>query len=176
MSRRIILAEELRNRLNQLTTVRQEVNGVLLYRQVGERCPIEGMYVTAIGTEGHVKASDEKVKIVNEFFNRNPDHRYVKFHTHTVETVKKYGDYYAKHFSSGDIEGIKEQLKADKEYIAMLVTPEKMLLSAIDNPNLEVVSNLREYTENNRKITEEFRKIIRDLGIEQERLIGSKRR
>src|SRR3989344_6003264 len=156
MTRKIILPRELDVRLNNLTRMVEEVNGILLYRRHGELCPLEEIFMTGVGEEGHVQAEHDKILIANEFFRRNPEYKYVKFHTHSIGTITKYGDYYSDHFSEGDIETYKEQLKENKEFIAMLITQKTKLLCGIDNPVLEVVEDYPGYKTRSQAVEEAF--------------------
>ncbi|MEK6921368.1 MAG: hypothetical protein AABX82_05770 [Nanoarchaeota archaeon] len=91
MTRKVLLPKELETRLNGLTSLVEEVKGVLFYRPQEEYCPLEAIFMTGVGTEGHVQANPGRLEVVNEFFGRNPDYHYVEFHTHCEGTIKKYG-------------------------------------------------------------------------------------
>ena len=165
MVRQVILPRELEQRLSNLANlVEEEVNGILLYRRLKEYCHIEALITTGVGTEGHVIAKPEIIRGANVFFERHPDYRIVKFHTHTLSTIAKFGQYYATKFSQGDIDSNKEQIKYDREFMALLVTPEKKLLCGIDNPELVVLDNFRREVEI--AITEEIKEIARNLGYD----------
>ena len=170
MTRKIILPEEVNGKLDNLAGLVEEVNGILLYRRRNDSCPVEGLFMTGVGSAGHVQASPERIEMSNEFFRRNPDYQFVKLHTHSKGTIRKFGDYYARHFSQGDIDGIKEQLRHDEDFIAMLVTPEVKLLSGIDNPTLNVVGDFPGYKSRRDFISQEFRTIAENLGYDLDRL------
>ena len=121
MARKIILPEEINEKLDNLADLVEETNGILLYRRRGNSCPVEGLFMTGVGNAGHVQAYPERIKIANEFFKRNLKYQFVKFHTHSKGTIRRFGDYYSRHFSPEDINGIEEQLRHDREFIAMLV-------------------------------------------------------
>ena len=142
----VLLPKALDARLDDLTAIEDEANGVLLYRRQGgnsERyCPIVAVYMTAKGTSGHVQAEPQRIEVVNEFFQRHPDFHHVKFHTHSKGTIRQFGEYFAAHFSEGDIDNYREQLKHDSDFIGMVVTPSVKLLYAPDNPILKVVDEV----------------------------------
>src|SRR3989339_1491985 len=102
MGRKVLLPREIDRRLDNLTELVEEVDGILLYRRQGDYCPIEALFMTGVGSAGHVQAQPDRMEVANDFFRRNPDYQFVKFHTHSKETIDKFGDYYAKHFSQGD--------------------------------------------------------------------------
>ncbi len=166
MTRTIILPTELENKLNNLTNLVEEVDGVLLYRRLGDYCPIEALFMTGVGNVEHVRAQPERIKVANEFFRENPDYRFVKFHTHSKGTIDTFGVHYATNFSSGDIDVIKEMLRDDPEFIAMLVTPATKLLCGIDNPKLMVVNNSPRYRDRNQAVGEALRIIAGNLGYD----------
>ena len=166
MARRIILPRELDVRLNNLAGMVEEVNGILLYRRQEDLCHLEGIFMTGVGEEGHVQAEHDKIVIANEFFRRNPEYKYVKFHTHSIGTITKYGDYYSDHFSEGDIETYKEQLKENKEFIAMLITQKTKLLCGIDNPTLEIVEDYPGFEKRKQAVRDAFYIIKRNLGYD----------
>ena len=138
MGRTVALVDKFARRLLDLTRLQEEVNGMFLYKPQSSYCGIESIFMTGIGTEGHVRAEPERIRILNAFFQRNPDYRIVKFHTHSRGTIEKHGDYYANHFSQGDIASYDELLREDPDFIGMVVTPKRMLLYAPDNPKIQV--------------------------------------
>src|SRR3989344_3878293 len=147
MARKVLLPREIGQRLDNLTGLVQEVNGILPYRKQGETCPLEAMFISGVGSEGHVQSLPERMHVANEFFRRNPDYQYVKFHTHSRVTIARFGDYYATHFSSIDLKVIEGGLKENMEYMAMLVTSKTKLLSGFDNPQLVIVDDFPGYKE-----------------------------
>ena len=175
MARQVLLPRELESRWDNLTGLVQEVDGILLYRSQIDYCLLETLFVTGVGTEGHVQALPERIEIANEFFQRNPDYRFVKFHTHSKGTINKFGQYYANHFSQGDIDGIKNQLKEDRDFIALLITPETKLLSGIDNPQLVIVSNFSGYAQRSHTISDAIKLIARNKGYDISRLSATRR-
>lgn len=173
MSRVIVLPREIEKRLKILTSLKEESNGVLFYRNREGYCAVESIYMTGVGSEGYVQADSTKVRIINRFLEENPDYRFVKFHTHTKGTLVQFGEKYARQFSKGDISVIKEQFKHDPGFIAMLVTPETILLSGLDNPKLSVVENSETYEQNHENIELSLKKIADRPGIEQEKFKGT---
>lgn len=171
MPRKIILPRDIEERLRRLTNMKEETNGVLLYQRDGDECLVDYLYLTAVGSSGRVQAMSDRIKVANEFFQKNSQYKHVKFHTHTRGTVKRFGRYFAQNFSSEDRKGIKEQLMHNEDFIAMLVTPEVLLVSGIDNPTVEVVEGFPEYKERRRHVEAEITKIARELGVELEPLV-----
>jgi hypothetical protein len=146
-----------------------------LYRKQADYCPIEALFMTGVGSAGHVQAQPDRMEVANELFRRNPDYRFVKFHTHSKGTIEKFGDYYAKHFSQGDIDGIKEQLRYDRDFIAMLVTPKIKLLSGIDNPELIVVDDFPEYQNRSQAVSQSLKVIAGNFGYDISRFQATRR-
>ena len=175
MTRKVLLPKDMESRLDTLTGLVQEVDGILLYRRQGDYCPLEQIFMTGVGTEGHVQAHPERMEVANEFFRRNPDYQFVKFHTHSKGTIRKFGDYYARHFSQGDIDGIKEQLRNNRDFIAMLVTPETKLLSGIDNPELMVLNGFRGYQNRSQAVSQSLKVIVENLGYDISGLPATRR-
>ncbi len=169
MSRVIRIPQTIEARLKNLTQVDDETNGVLLYEQEGNVCNISTLFMTGHGTPGHVIADPNRVAIVNEFFARNPNVGYVKFHSHTRKTVDKFGDRYLRQFSQGDLDSYKEQFQSDKEFIAMLVTSETELTCGLDNPNIEIVPDTLDFIEKENQIAHQFSEIKTSLNIELSR-------
>lgn len=175
MTRKVLLPREIESRLDSLTGLVEEVNGILLYRQQKDYCPIEATFMTGVGNEGHVQSTSDRMEIANEFFKRNPDYQFVKFHTHSKGTIDKFGDHYARHFSQGDIDGIKEQLSHDRDFMAMLITPETKLLSGIDNPELVRVDTFPGYEKRSKGVSQSLKVIAENLGYDISKLQARKK-
>lgn len=174
MSRKVLLPRDIERRLDNLTGLVQEVEGILLYRRQGDYCPLEEIYTLGVGAAGHVRPRPEKSEVADEFFRRNPDYRFVQFHTHSKVTIERSGQYYARHFSQGDIDSIKDNLRQDREFMALLVTPETKLISGIDNPQLLVVDNFRGYAQRSYAVVKAIEIIERSMGYENSRLKATK--
>lgn len=175
MSRKVILPKELDGRLDNLTRLTEEVNGILLYRQQEDFCPIETLFMTGVGNIGNVQAQPERMEVANEFFQRNPDYKFIKFHTHSKATIQRYGSYYTCHFSQGDIDGIQEQLRYNRDFMAMLITPSTKLLSGIDNPELLIVDNFPRYQNRNKALDQSLKIIADNLGYDLSRFQATRR-
>lgn len=175
MARKVLLPRELEGRLDNLTALTEEVDGILLYRRQNDYCPIEALFMTGVGSAGHVQAQPERMEVANEFFRRNPDYQFIKFHTHSKGTIDRFGQYYARHFSQGDIDGIKEQLRYDRDFMAMLVTPETKLLNGIANPELLVVNDFPRYQNRSQVVNQSLKVIAGNLGYDISRLQATKR-
>ena len=164
MTRTVVLPQELSDRLDKLVMAKEEINGCLFYRRKQDFCPLEYLFATGIGTEGHVQSAPERIHVVNEFLNINPEYNFVKFHTHSTGTIKEYGDYYAMNFSQGDLAEFKSQFKDNPEYIALLATPKTKLLCGLDNPQLEIVSDFKGFTQRQVDLHDSLQKIAERLG------------
>lgn len=169
-ARKVLLPREISKKLTDLTRLVEEVNGILLYRRRGIYCFIDALFITGTGIAGHVDALLERVKIINEFFRVNSDYQFIKFHTHSKGTIEKFGQYFAKNFSREDINYIKKQLKHNRDYIEMLVTPEIKILSGIDNPELVVVNNHSGYKNKSQAVSQSLEIIAKDLGYNIDKL------
>ena len=169
MPRTIILPPELEQRLDDLAGLVQEVNGILFYRRQKDLCPIEQILITGSGTEGDVQTTDERIKVANEFFRRNPRYRPVEFHTHTKGTIRRFGDWYASNFSNDDIATVTAKLNEDPHYLALLVTPTKKLVASGDQSILRV-ETFPEYEKKGEVVRNALRKIAANLGCDISRL------
>ena len=158
MAREVVLSRKFESRLEDLTQLKEEVNGVLLYRPQGNYCPIESIFMTGKGNEGHVAADPKRMEVVNEFFRRNPEYDYIKFHTHSLGTIASNGEYFTTHFSEWDKISYDEQLKHHPGFIGMVITPKTKLLYAPDCPSLMIVAGFP--YEANERIQRELTKIM----------------
>lgn len=175
MARQVLLPSDIGIRLHNLTALVEEVNGILLYKRIADNCPLEAMFVTGVGNAGHVQALPERAEIANEFFRRNTDYQFVKFHTHTAETIRKFGDYYARNLSKGDIDLIKAHLKEDKEFMTLLITPETKILCGIDNPKLVMINDFPGYKEKSYRVGEEIKNIAKQKGYNLDGLLATRK-
>lgn len=164
MARTVLLPKDIESRLYALTGIVEEVNGILLYRNQADYCPIETVFVTGVGNEGNVRSVPERMRIANEFLKNNPNYDFVKFHTHSVGTIARFGKYYATNFSQRDIECIEEQIRQNRTYMALLITPETKILKGIDNPGLETIDNIPVLQKRGSAIIESLNLIARNLG------------
>ena len=165
MSRKIILPSELNLRLDSLSSLEQEIVGVLFYRQKEDFCPIEYLFIMGRGEEDFVMDDKERLEVANQFLKENEEYHFIKFHTHSKKTIAKFGDYFAYNFSSGDKDTIKSNLKIDKRYMAMLITPKTIKVEGIDSPELYFF-NYPEYSELNQEVNYKLEKIARKLNCD----------
>ncbi|MDO8555900.1 MAG: hypothetical protein Q7R96_01870 [Nanoarchaeota archaeon] len=166
MGRIVIIPQAIEDKLVRLTTLVEEVNGVLLYRPREQFCPCEASFITGVGHEGHVQADPQRTKVVNTFFERNPEYCFVKFHTHTQETIRRFGDVYATNFSSLDIAGYDEQIRNDQRFIGMVVTPRTKLVYGHDDPSVYTMESFPEYRLRGAIIDEALLRVARSLDID----------
>ena len=172
MPRTVVLTRDIASRLDNLALLAEETDGCLFYRQLGDYCPIDYLFMMGIGDEGHVRQQSDRVQVANKFFERNNDYKCVMFHTHSTGTISRHGNYFATHFSRQDIDEFKRQLGFDRDYIGMLVTPKTKLLYGIDSPSLAVVESLPGYVLRSRAVDIAINKIARELGCNMKRFQG----
>lgn len=117
-----------------------EENGV-------EYCVVMASYMTAVGSEIGISDTEGRGDVFNDFLEKFPEYRPIRFHTHTHETINNYRDPkypnrdLAHEFSSIDDEGMKSVLDDYPEHIEMLVTPYTQILkSRDDTPELAIVN------------------------------------
>jgi hypothetical protein len=167
--RKVILHPALDVKLTGLADLNEETDGILLYTRHGEICPITGIFMTGVGTAGHVKSAPERIEIAIEFFRANPAYQCAKFHTHSKGTIERFGRHYASHFSPEDTEIMRDQMRADRDFMALLVTPETKLLCGIGRPKL-IVEEFPDYAQQNRFVQAGIRAAARHLGYNLVRL------
>ena len=128
----IYLPEKIEQELFQLTTLRQETSGVLLFQEdYSANRYIAAVYKTGTGNESSVEGDSKKVLNFLRFCKENPEYGWMEFHTHTEETIRIFGPHYAKHFSEGDLKTIEENKRkfGQNDYDELLITPEWMVYS-----------------------------------------------
>lgn len=172
MSRKIVIPKDLRERYKKLTFLQNETDGILIYKQNGDTCLVSTLLMTGSGSSGHVISDPQRVRVINRLFEDDPSLRFVKFHTHTSETGRTYGEEYLAQFSTGDTEGYKEQFRQDKEFIGMLITPQVELLCGMDNPELTYCNSNAEIIAERTRVEGLYQNIQSELGMEFSRLEG----
>ena len=165
MPRRVLLPAAMRDRLHLLTQIVEETEGILFYRNQDGTCPLEGMYMTGMGSVGHVTTDPARTRVLNTFFEGHPGLRYIHFHTHTLGTVAQCGEYFANHFSGVDEATIAENLRADPAFMALLATPRHLLLAGRDDPALVVVPTPVDYEAQRRVISDDLHRVEARLGV-----------
>ncbi len=145
----------------------EEVAGRLLYRQEGNKCIVDGGYLTGSGTETSLSEDDEALEVVQTFLNRNPDWNQAPYHTHTRKTIDRHGDHFEQNWSQQDRDQIEEGMRRDPEYMAVLATPEAILVDGTDNPELKVLQS-QEETSYNEAVGDSLDKIADELGYEED--------
>ncbi len=166
MVRDVLISKGLEAQLDSLTSLGEEVSGVLFYREQNGCCVVENMFLTGGDEAGYVDIRSERADIVNEFLKVNPDYNYVEFHTHSRGTVEKYGQHYARAFSEGDMGAFQEKLNNSIDYMSMLVTPETKILYGINSPNFVSVEDFVGYREREQEISEALNVIAKNLGYD----------
>lgn len=170
MTRQILLPTELEKRLSESTYFRDETIGIMPYQRhfegQDEICPLEGMFMTGVGTEDNVKARSERMKVARRFFKENKGHRCVNFHIHTQFGIDKHGPKYAIKFSKGDDRIYQRGIEKDPAFILMIVTPEAILTKGIDDLEVYIVPDNPEFQNRRLQFAEKIRDIARNLGYD----------
>ena len=128
--------------------------------------------MTGRGNPGHVQADPQRIAIANELFSKHPDYGLVKFHTHSIGTIKVFGEYYATNFSQEDINIYEEQIKHDSRFIGLVITPQTKLLYGRNNPILKIID--QPIPKISYQINNEIRKIASQRGYELKNFISKK--
>ncbi len=182
-TRRLVVPKVIGKNLHGLTSLLEETKGALIYprgltytplKTLPEKDYVAYMYITGTGPPLCVPGDIRRNMVVNTFLERNPDYRFVDFHTHSKGTIAKYGKYYLSNFSPGDEEAIRDSFKNNPDYRHLLVTPARFKLVGRNPHTGEVVGqrftmeNYRGFQSFNQIIREAFAKIKKDLGYNLE--------
>lgn len=128
--------------------------------------------MTGTGTAGHVISDPKRLQLMNMLLSEDQSLRLVKFHTHTLETARLYGDQFLRKFSQGDIDSYREQFAHDPEFIGMLITPEIELLCGLDNPTLEIIPLNDEILRERTRVEGMYHRLSTESGLEISPLKG----
>lgn len=163
--RRILLPRSLDARLKNLAELQQETNGALLYvpqvRSANEiDCRVDALYMTAVGTAGHVRAEPQRMAIVNCFFERNSEYLFVKWHTHCRGT----GEHWFTRLSQGDIDSYEAQLQDDSRFIGMMASPLRTLLYGRGELDYSLVEDTSTSRARGEHVSRELQISARELG------------
>lgn len=152
-NRKVFIGKEfLSNIQHAARNYNEEISGILVCRKEGKDWTVVKTLQTGIGTEGSVSPDTSRLQAANELIENYAKYRLVEFHTHSVGTVNRHGQQFARGWSETDIENFKDQ---GEGYIGMLVTPEKVLLRGNKgDPELETFDTESSSTFN--KWREEF--------------------
>jgi predicted transcriptional regulator len=140
----------------------EEAAGRLLYRQEGQNCIVDSGYITGSGTETSLTEDSEALEVVGEFLQRNPEWDQAPYHTHTQKTVDEHGECFAQNWSHRDMKNIERESRGDSDYMAVLATPETILVEGMDSPNINVLQD-QASTRYNEPVNEALDKIADDL-------------
>jgi len=165
------IPEKLSNGLNgvlrDLAELKEETNGVLLYEPVRKPghvdCRVDLLYMTGIGTTGHVRADPMRMEIINEFFQNHPEYRFVKWHTHSRGT----GKYWHDKLSQGDMDSYREQIRQDPEFMGMMVSPSGRRLVAKGPVEMHVVPTWGDFEEKASYLSDEMSLAANALGYRE---------
>jgi len=174
MARIVILPKKMKDELVDLAMDENETSGYIFYKQPkndneDEYCKLEQYVITGEGTPGRVESLEEGRLMVEEFLKRNPNYDYIEFHTHSVGTLRDYGEDYGWEFSDIDRQNINEAVAEKSNYIQMLVTPKTTLISGKNGIKLAIVDNLPSYEKQRDAINKALDELAEDLGVKLER-------
>lgn len=133
---RLYLQPKFTDRLKKLTVLPNELNGVLLYQEIDGKDIVLCSQILGYGTDSSTTTNKYQIATINEFLRLNQRYGFVEFHTHTEQTVARYGEYYGCNLSSGDIKTIIGNYAGDEKYRHLLVTPSVFKLHAIERTNV----------------------------------------
>jgi len=159
-----LLPEEIRAKLHDLTLENGEMRGMLVYEEINDLgntiCPIEKLVILHRGTSSSARMTETDNRFIREFIS-STNYSFVDSHTHTIGSMRLYGDQVAEQFSAGDLAGISETQRVNPKYMHLLSTPKKLILHGIDKPQLLLVTDAK------------IRKIIPDY-VQRQRCIDEK--
>ena len=137
----LYLLRRFEKRLRKLTLLPAEINGCLIYLPINNKDFI--VYSRILGSNSsdvNTEANPQRLYITQEFLKENPEYGFVEFHTHTKNTIKKYGEYHAKNLSANDIEAILKNYCSNDIYRHLLVTPQVLKLHKINGKSIIPIS------------------------------------
>jgi hypothetical protein len=111
-----------------------ESQGVLVYRE-HSRAGNEGdIFVeykipTGRGTPGQVESQQEKLDVLHQFMEENPEYRGIVYHTHSEGTLDEFGEVYGHNFSPGDMASIEDTKPPKYDDWELLFTPDWIISS-----------------------------------------------
>ena len=162
--RRILLPEYLDDQLKDLPTAPFETRGSLLYTPISNLggtsidFMAEALFANATGLTSHPN-DPQSEEILRTFLGRNLIYQTVELHTHCTSANTLFP-----RFTSGDIESYTLQLRKNKRFIGMMVSPAKRLLYCHGDVKVEVVPNPDGFDENKKKVLKELDNIRLELG------------
>ena len=170
MARYILLPDKIREDMFSLTKQESEVRGMTLYREERDEndnviCPLEQFVLLNTGNASTVSLEGPNSRLFGEFLSQT-DYSFLDSHTHSEGSVRLYGNQVAEEFSPRDMVGISKSQRSNPNYMHLLITPKKMLLHGLDNPELISVTDdairgiVPDYEESLKFILEKFSELI----------------
>ncbi|GEM_PF-4427337 len=164
--RNILVPQVLDDRLAQLAELGEETNGILVCKpqQQGHLLNYEtnALYVTALGTSHQVVASPTMMRMLNLFFQHNPQYHVVKWHTHCRGT----GEEWFSKLSRGDIDHYQGHLEVNSFFIGMMVSPTQKILYGRGEISLEVVPTSPRFEREERVILQKLENAAIEVGYQ----------
>jgi len=130
----VYIPEKIHNYLRADTELDVEKQGVLVYREHPGEDNEDDIFVeynisTGRGTPSHVEPQQDKLDVLHQFMEDNPEYRGIVYHTHSEGTLDEFGEVYSHNFSPGDISSIEGTKPPQYEDWELLFTPDWILSS-----------------------------------------------
>ncbi len=138
MPRKVILPTDIANSLHETASIYNEIIGVALYRKEDDYCLIDTFSLTGVGDSFNASDDPARLAVLNRFLKLNPSYGFIHTHTHSKGTIRDYGEHVARGFSGRDMQEIEKNIAENRDYMAMLITPEGIALEGYDDPQLIV--------------------------------------
>ncbi len=130
----VYIPEKIHSYLKFETQQDAENQGVLVYREHPGADNEDDIFIeyklpTGRGTPGRVEPQQEKLDVLHQFMEDNPEYRGIVYHTHSEGTLEEFGEIYGHNFSPGDMPQISSEKPSGYEDWELLVTPDWILSS-----------------------------------------------
>ena len=116
----LYLPENLHENLQNMTNAPNERCGIIIAANVKDSIIGLAALIEGIGTAGEVTQSGAEVAFMYNFADTtslHEDFKLVPFHTHTIETIRQFGDCYRGNFSESDVKSIRGIYKATNKVV-----------------------------------------------------------
>jgi len=159
----ILVPQTLDDRLKELATLNQETTGVLLVRPVERsdliRLYAASSYLTGRGERLEVTVDPVQQTIVDRFVREHPQYVQIPWHTHVTGNSR---------FSHSDLVHYREEISANKNFVALVITDEYRILTHRSNSgtSIKVVNDPEDFTARANLISRDFEDIRNSMGVE----------
>ncbi len=116
----LYLPENLHNNLQNSTNAPNERCGIVIATNIKNSTIGLAALIEGVGTAGEVTQSGAEVAFLYKFADTTSLHKdfiLIPFHTHTIETIKQFGDIYRGNFSESDVKSIRDIYKATNKIV-----------------------------------------------------------